>query len=1002
MKDIEHSEHRTGYVFLLIFIVLAAGIVIGAYFTYRNYEKNYRAEIENELSSVTDLKVNQLVQWRKERLGDANIFYKNDLFSTIVKRFIQNKNDRDAKTGIIGWAGQVQRAYNYDLMMLLDAQLNTILVFPENKERARLVIDQRNTEILISGNIAFQDFYRNNRDQHIYLKILVPILENSLAKRLIAVLALRISPEEYLYPLIENWPTPSPTSETLIVRRDGNEALFLNDLKFHKDAALNFRIPLGSKDVPAVRAVLGQTGIVEGIDYRGVPVIADLRAVPDSPWFLVTRMDMEEVFAPMKERMWLMIILVGALFIGAGASVGFVWRQQSSRFYKEQYESAESLRNSETRYRRLFEAARDGILILNADTGMIVDANPFLIEMLGYTHEQFLGKKVWDLGFFKDAIANEEKFLELKQKEYMRYDDLPLETADKRKIDVEFVSNVYLADHHKVIQCNIRDITERKRAEEALRESEEKFRAFFENSSSALAIIEKDTTILMVNKEYCRMGLYEEKDVIGTSWTKQVLPEDLERLKEYNRKRLIDPKSVPDHYEFKFYRKDGVVRDSLISVAIIPSSQKIICSFTDITERKRAEEALRESEERFRTAFEYAPVGVSLTRIDGSFLRVNNAFCKMLGYSKEELLQKSFYDITPPEDIELSKNMIAKSVEDKDFISGFEKRYIGKGGNIIWVEISSSLLRDDKKQPLYFIVQTVNITERKLVGMYGELSSEILQILNEPGDIKDSIQHIIAALKTQTGSDAVGIRLQEGDDFPYILQDGFSKDFLLTENTLIERAFDGGVCRDKNGNVDLECTCGLVISGKTDPSNPLFTKGGSCWTNDSFPILDIPLSEDPRLHPRNKCIHQGYASIALVPIRTKDRIVGLIQLNDRRKGRFTLDTVELLEGIASHIGEALMRKQAEKDLHEALKERENLIRELQHALENIKTLQGLIPICANCKKIRDDKGFWNQVEGYIMEHSDATFTHGLCPDCGKKLYGNLYDKTIEKQNKKNV
>jgi PAS domain S-box-containing protein len=96
------------------------------------------------------------------------------------------------------------------------------------------------------------------------------------------------------------------------------------------------------------------------------------------------------------------------------------------------------------------------------------------------------------------------------------------------------------------------------------------------------------------------------------------------------------------------------------------------------------------------------------------------------------------------------------------------------------------------------------------------------------------------------------------------------------------------------------------------------------------------------------------------------------------------------------------RKGAEEALAEAAKEREKLVKELQYALDNIKTLQGLIPMCSNCKKIRDDKGFWNQVEGYIMAHSDARFTHGVCPECAKKLYGDLYDKVIENQNSKTV
>ena len=127
----------------------------------------------------------------------------------------------------------------------------------------------------------------------------------------------------------------------------------------------------------------------------------------------------------------------------------------------------ENFAASEMRYRRLFESAKDGILILDAETGMIVDVNPFMTELLGYSHKEYLGKSIWDVGHFKDIVANKDNFMELQQKEYIRYEDLPLETSTGKIAHVEFVSNVYIVNNQKVIQCNIRDINERYRAEEA-------------------------------------------------------------------------------------------------------------------------------------------------------------------------------------------------------------------------------------------------------------------------------------------------------------------------------------------------------------------------------------------------------------------------------------------------------------------------------------------------------------------------------------------------------
>ncbi len=160
-----------------------------------------------------------------------------------------------------------------------------------------------------------------------------------------------------------------------------------------------------------------------------------------------------------------------------------------------------ALQDSEKRYRRLFESAKDGILILDAGTGQIVDVNPFLLKLLGYSYDELYGQHIWEIGLFKDIAASKDAFRTLQDNEYIRYEHLPLETRDGRVVDVEFVSNTYLVDHTKVIQCNIRDITARRRAEKALLESEAKTRSILDNIGIGVALISPKMEILELNHQ---------------------------------------------------------------------------------------------------------------------------------------------------------------------------------------------------------------------------------------------------------------------------------------------------------------------------------------------------------------------------------------------------------------------------------------------------------------------------------------------------------------------
>jgi len=219
--------------------------------------------------------------------------------------------------------------------------------------------------------------------------------------------------------------------------------------------------------------------------------------------------------------------------------------------------SGKALRASELRYRRLFETAKDGILILDAHTGEITDVNPFLVNLLGYSYGEFIGTRLWEIGPFKDIKECKLAFLELQEKEYIRYESLPLETKDGRSIAVEFVSNVYgLNGGTRVIQCNIRDITKRKQAEDALRRSDETTRRFFEANPAGSYVASPDGRLVTCNPAFARM--------LGFASVEEAMKVDLlslypDRASRNMLLRLLKKKGRLGYSEAELRRQDGSV-----------------------------------------------------------------------------------------------------------------------------------------------------------------------------------------------------------------------------------------------------------------------------------------------------------------------------------------------------------------------------------------------------------------------------------------------------------
>ncbi len=252
---------------------------------------------------------------------------------------------------------------------------------------------------------------------------------------------------------------------------------------------------------------------------------------------------------------------------------------------------AESMvQNSETRYRRLFQSTKDGVLILDAVTGQIVDVNPFLIELIGFSYEELSGKELWEIGVFKNIAASKEAFLELQNKEYIRFEDMPLETKEGKQIDVEFISSLYLADNKKVIQCNIRDITDRKLADSKVQISETRYRRLFESTKDGVLILDAVTgQIVDVNPFLIDLIGFSYEELSGKElWEIGVfknIAASKEAFLELQNKEYIRFEDMP--LETKGGKQIDV---EFISSLYLADNKKVIqCNIRDITDRKLAE-----------------------------------------------------------------------------------------------------------------------------------------------------------------------------------------------------------------------------------------------------------------------------------------------------------------------------------------------------------------------------------------------------------------------------
>jgi PAS domain S-box-containing protein len=617
----------------------------------------------------------------------------------------------------------------------------------------------------------------------------------------------------------------------------------------------------------------------------------------------------------------------------------------------------EALRVSESRYRRVFETAQDGILLLNAETAQIEDVNPYLIHMLGYSHSEFLGKKLWEVGPFADIKESKEMFLELQSKGYVRYEDLPLRTVSGVNIEVEFVSNSYDCDGIKIIQCNVRNITDRRITEKKLERHTQLYAAL----SQCNKAIVHCTSEAELFSQVCRaavqfggmkmawIGLVDPKtktvDPVASfgegadylsPLTLSIDPNSLHgggptciAIRENRPYWCFDLQNDPATVPWRELihragwaasaslplRRNGVVIGAFILYSSVAkgfdelTGNLMVEMATDISfaldnfdhesQRKQAEEKIKQFEELINSSDD----AIISKSVDGIITSWNSGAENVFGYSAEEVIGKSMNIVLPPDRLDEEKSILKRIIRNEK-VEHFETTRRRKDGTIIDVSATISPILDHAGNIIGVSKIARNITKRKEIEAKLERHTQLYAALsqcNKATVYSDSDEELfwrICYAAVQFGGMKmawVGLVDQESKLLIPVAQAGTGTDYL-----------DG-----LQLSIDADNPTGL------GPSATSIRKNLSVWCQDFL--------NDPSTMPwHERASRYGWGSSASLPLSRNGVIIGAFILYSDKINAFDELARALLTEMASDIGFALdtfeqkfQHKLANKNLHEA-------------------------------------------------------------------------------------
>jgi len=371
-----------------LFFAVTLALAAGCYAYYRSETNRIREENYQEIAAIAQLKAGQIQEWRQERLRDISRSSKTPFFTKAVQEWLRDLSNDESRSELQSRLVVQQEEQRYSDVLLLDTEGRILVSAIPDPHPVSPTAKQVIEEAVAKKTALLSDLYRCPRGV-VHLDAVAPILDQQ--GHPVAVLLLRSNAEDFLFPLMQSWPAPSRTAETLLVRKDGEEVLFLNDLRHRPDSALSLRKPLTLSDLPATQAALGRQGMFQGKDYRGVEVLADLRAIPESPWFMVAKVDAGEILAEARYRGGVIALFAVLFILLAGGVTAYGYRYREVRLYRDLYRSERETRVAQQEFRTTLYSIGDAVITTDT-AGLVKQMNPVAERLTGWLEAEASGK----------------------------------------------------------------------------------------------------------------------------------------------------------------------------------------------------------------------------------------------------------------------------------------------------------------------------------------------------------------------------------------------------------------------------------------------------------------------------------------------------------------------------------------------------------------------------------------------------------------------------------